>query len=809
VALLAVSAGATVAPLNPAYRTSEFEFYLADLDAKALIVELGSESPAIGVAQRRRIPIFELSRGLEEEAGKFALTGARPLRPALGFYAQADDIALVLHTSGTTSRPKLVPLTHRNICISAWNIQNTLRLIPSDRCLNVMPLFHIHGLIGAVLSSLTSGASVVCTPGPKIPTFFKWMDEFKPTWYTAAPTIHHAILSAAAGHREIIARSPMRFIRSCSSPLPPQTMLELERTFNAPVIESYGMTEASHQITSNPLPPHRRKVGSVGLPAGSEVAILSESGRLLKTCEIGEIAIRGATVTLGYENDSNVNGKTFTSGWLRTGDQGYLDSEGYLFITSRLKEIINRGAEKISPREVDEALLGHPGVAQAVTFAVPHATLGEEVAAAVVLHKGSVATEKEIREFAVTRLADFKVPRKVLILDELPQSATGKAHRIGLAEKLGLTLPSKDVPEQKKVFIAPRDVLEAQLVKVWEKVLNLMPISVADNFFDLGGNSLSAAYMFHMIAKITNNNLPLATLFQAPTIEQLAAILRHDGAGEPWTSLTAIQPKGSKPPLFCLHWDNGTVFFYRDLAAHLDPDQPVYGLQAVGLDGKKAPHTSTEDMAAHYIREIQTVQPEGPYFLIGRCYGGFVAFEMAHQLHTQGWQATLIILDSGPIDWQSESFKDTEEPPSRYFHRFFYHLKRKQLTHALLLYLLTHLKKVARKMNRMLSNPYNCRLQSITDANLNAKKNYRAKPYPGRIMLYRSEEFHTRKDKDWHLKWSELAAGGFDCELVSGTHMTMLHEPHVRILAKKLTAYLEHAQSTDSAKKTLGCSAAP
>jgi acyl-CoA synthetase (AMP-forming)/AMP-acid ligase II len=264
------------------------------------------------------------------------------------------------------------------------------------------------------------------------------MGEARPTWYTAVPTMHQTILARAARHAQVIRDNPLRFIRSSSSALPPQVIAELETTFNAPVVESYGMTEAAHQMASNPLPPAVRKRGSVGIAAGPEVAIMDPEGRLLQAGENGEIVIRGANVTAGYQNNPKANAEAFTNGWFRTGDQGTMDPEGYVSITGRLKEIINRGGEKISPREVDEVLMDHPAVRQVVTFAVPHDKLGEDVAAAVVLREGAAATEKELREFLGSRLAAFKVPRTILFLDEIPKGATGKLQRIGLAQKLGL-----------------------------------------------------------------------------------------------------------------------------------------------------------------------------------------------------------------------------------------------------------------------------------------------------------------------------------------------------------------------------------
>ena len=438
-AFLAIAAGATTAPLNPAYREDEFDFYLSDLNAKALVVAYGSDTPAIAVAQKRGIPVLEIEGSLYAPAGDFRFRGkAEGPAAANGGMAQPDDCALVLHTSGTTSRPKIVPLSQANVTASAKHIAETLAITPQDICLNIMPLFHIHGLIAAVLSSLRAGASIVCAPGFNALQFFSWMNEAQPTWYTAVPTMHQAILSRAARNKEIVAEHKLRFIRSSSSSLPPQVMNELEEAFGIPVIEAYGMTEASHQMASNPLPPKAHKAGSVGLAAGPEIAIMDEDGKILAKGETGEIVIRGPNVFSGYEANPKANAEAFTNGWFRTGDQGVIDPEGYLSLTGRLKEIINRGGEKISPREVDEVILDHPAIEQVVTFAMKHDKLGEDVAAAVVLREGQTTTEAEQRKYIAQRHADFKVPRKVLFLDEIPKGATGKLQRIGLAEKLGL-----------------------------------------------------------------------------------------------------------------------------------------------------------------------------------------------------------------------------------------------------------------------------------------------------------------------------------------------------------------------------------
>jgi acyl-CoA synthetase (AMP-forming)/AMP-acid ligase II len=437
-AFVCIASGATAAPLNPAYREEEFDFYLSDLRAKLLVVADGYDGPALAVAERRGIEVRRLTPAADGPAGAFALDLPEG---GEGRTCGAEDEALVLHTSGTTSRPKIVPLLQRNLAASARHIGEALALTERDRCLNMMPLFHIHGLVAATLSSLAAGGAVWCAPGFDAIRVFGWMQEAEPTWYTAVPTMHQAILGRAPRNREVVEGLNLRLIRSSSASLPAQVMTRLAETFGCPVIESYGMTEAAHQMTSNPL--DRQKPGSVGVPAGPEVRTAHETeNRLLEGGALGEVVISGPNVTPGYEGNPEANAKSFFEAdgkrWFRTGDQGAFDEDGFLRITGRLKEIINRGGEKVSPLEVDDALMDHPAVAQAVTFAMPHPKLGEEVAAAVVLREGETADEAGLRAFVRERLADFKTPRRVVILDEIPKGATGKLQRIGLADKLGL-----------------------------------------------------------------------------------------------------------------------------------------------------------------------------------------------------------------------------------------------------------------------------------------------------------------------------------------------------------------------------------
>ncbi|MGA2649068.1 MAG: amino acid adenylation domain-containing protein [Terracidiphilus sp.] len=531
---LGIASVSACAPLNPAYKASEFEFYLSDLKPKLVIVDAAMESAVCGVAHEMDIEVVSLRRRELGEAGSFELgpEAGQTIPNVTVDYAMADDVALVLHTSGTTSRPKIVPLTHENLCVSAVNIATSLALTVSDRCLNIMPLFHVHGLVGAVLSSLCAGASVVCTPGYKVTEFYDWLAEFRPTWYTGVPTMHHGLLTRAEVNRAIIAANPLRFIRSCSSALEPKIMAQLEETFGAPVLEAYGMTEAAHQMSCSGLPPWPRKPGSVGRPTGVEVAIMNEAGALLQIGTEGEVVIRGRNVTRGYENNPDANLKSFTDGWFRTGDQGRFDDDGDLFLTGRIKELIVRGGEKIPPREIDEVLLAHPAVEQALGFALPDVALGERVAAAVVLKAGASVTELELCEHAAGSLADFKVPERIIFVTELPKGPTGKPQRIGLAEKLGLSGLAEPPIAHNTEYCAPRNDIETRLAEMWRAALKLERTGIHDNFFDAGGDSILASQLVSRIRSTFCVELSVPGIFQLRTIAKLGEIIEGHWNGK-------------------------------------------------------------------------------------------------------------------------------------------------------------------------------------------------------------------------------------------------------------------------------------
>ena len=427
VSFLAASVAGTAAPLNPAYKYEEFCFYLEDTSAKLMLVPPTGAEEARRAAADMKVPVYELhidDNGVVTMPGSPGKRSVEQLHP--------DDIALVLHTSGSTGRPKRVPLKHKNLAVSTGNVAATYNLGPDDVSLCVMPLFHVHGLVASTLATLRTGGTVVVPEKFNPMSFWRTVREQGATWYSCVPTIHQLAVARLNQKPEGIER--LRFVRSCSSALSPTLMEKIETLVGVPVLEAYGMTEASHQMASNPLPPKAHKASSVGQGTGVKIGIMDENGDLLPAGQLGEVVIQGPNVIDGYENNPEANAKSFTRGWFRTGDQGHLDAEGYLHLTARIKELNNRGGEKIAPLEIDEVMLKHPAVAEAVAFGMPHPTWGEEVAVAVVLREPQ--PDAVLIEHCKRHLADFKVPKKVCVVEKIPRTATGKIQRRAVAEAL-------------------------------------------------------------------------------------------------------------------------------------------------------------------------------------------------------------------------------------------------------------------------------------------------------------------------------------------------------------------------------------
>jgi acyl-CoA synthetase (AMP-forming)/AMP-acid ligase II/thioesterase domain-containing protein len=806
---LSITSRAACAPLNPGYRASEFEFYLEDLRPRAVVIEAGLDSAVRDVAAARHIPVFELVRAPLAPAGDIDISG-----PALGDAGDPSppdegDVALLLHTSGTTSRPKLVPLTHANLYASACHIARSLGLTPDDRVLNVMPLFHIHGLVASVLASLSRGASVVCCPGFVAPKFFDWIEAFRPTWYTAVPTIHQAVLARLESHRDIVATHRLRFIRSCSSALAPSLMHEMEAAFRVPVIEAYGMTEASHQMASNPLPPGAHKPGSVGVAAGPEIAVMDDAGELLASGTEGEVVIRGPNVTPGYVANPDANRAAFTNGWFRTGDKGYLDPDGYLFLSGRRKEIINRGGEKIAPREIDEVLLTHPDIGQAVAFAVPHARLGETVAAAVVLKPGRTPAERDLRAFAAERLADFKVPERILFLDEIPKGPSGKIQRIGLAARLGVDAipPAAAAPAP---FVAPRSRIEQEVAAAFADTLGIERAGLHDHFFDHGGDSLLAEALLVRIRAVAGAELPMLTFLEDPTVAGVCANIPRAGFDRPERpggALRYIVKPGPGRPLFCFPGSSNDILGFFRLARRLGHDQPVIAFRF------PATISALEELASRYVREVLDAQPDGAYRLVGLCAGGFVAYEVARQLSAGGRTVDLLaVLDCYNHDWGARLTR-----PARAGYRI--DLLRRRAS-----YQWSALRKagvggaVGHLRGRLgaFAETFRQRAHERTigwtgragrrafpasdpaTAIRKAAARYAPGVFAGRLDLFRAEEPRVDGYAYPDMGWQGLARHGIAVHDVPGGHQTLLAEPSLQVIAGRLLERLMSAAGDPS-----------
>ncbi|NOJ48763.1 AMP-binding protein [Bradyrhizobium archetypum] len=518
VAMVALAAGAQCVPLNPGFTYDEYRRYFGELHLAALLTHAQSSSPSRRAAHTLGITVIEVVPRPHDGAGAFSIVGQAPQRAEGDEFASGADDAFILLTSGSTSRPKTVPLTHASVCLSARNVGTAIELAVRDRLLSVLPLFHGHGLISGLLAALAAGSSVVCTSGFNARAFFGWLTDFRPTWYTAVPAIHQAILREADLQKRRARRSSLRLVRSASTSLAHDVLGGLQALFGVPVIDTYGMTEAATQVAANSL--QRQKPGSVGRPAGPEIVILDSEGRRLRSGRRGEIALRGPTITRGYDNDAAATASAFRDGWFRTGDLGYLDAEGYLFIVGRIKEIIHKGGQKVAPAEVEGALLSHPDVIDAAVFPVPHGRLGADVAAAVVLRQDAKVSTQRLRDFARERLAGFKVPGLIRIVPEIPKGGGGKVKRDELAAAFSKAPPATDKRGDK--MVSPRSELQRQLAGIWADLLDIDQVGVDEDVFALGVDSLAMTQMILRLEERFGVDFSFEDIFSAPTVAALA-----------------------------------------------------------------------------------------------------------------------------------------------------------------------------------------------------------------------------------------------------------------------------------------------
>ncbi len=531
---------------------------------------------------------------------------------------------------------------------------------------------------------------------------------------------------------------------------------------------------------------------------------------------MGEVVERGPSEMAGYQDDPEANAQAFVDGWFRTGDQGYLDADGYLFLTGRLKELVNHGGEKVAPAEVEAVLLAHPSVAQAAVFAMPDARFGEAVAAAVVLRPGAALDEAELRRFVAGRLIEFKAPRRIVAVAELPKGPTGKVQRLALAKQLNLQpAPAPASP----AFTPPADELEARLARLWSRLLGGAAIGRHDNFFDLGGHSLLAGGLLTQMEAEFGQALPTSLLVEAPTVAELAAALRRPAAAAPKNGgLVPLQPRGHRRPFFCVHDIGGDVLRLAELARLMGADQPFYALEAEGFNGAAAPHGEVPGMAAHYLRAVRRLQPHGPYYLGGYCFGGVVAYEMACQLSRQGQRVAALVIFEGYAPSRSR-----QGAPSWTRQRLGYFLANlpgwladyRRLGAAYAWRRAWHVfTQLARQLAVRLRVGPALRPRDIVDgaenltptqqqvlaAHLQASRQYAPAPYVGRVTLLNIRHQSLLLDPDPRRGWQRLAQGGVTIRRIDGSHHNILQPPYVASLAHALRASLDEAQPVEAAR---------
>lgn len=663
VATLGVAGCAVCIPINP-LATAELEAALIETRAQALVAPTGAHAPARDAAARHGLALFTGTVPPGAEAGRFDLAGGRAAAAARPGPAAEDDVALVLRTAGTTSRPKLVPGTHRQLVARAEKARRLLGIGADDRCLCPMPLCYGHGLYSGLIAPLATGGSTILPRSFDEETFLHCLGRLSPTWYTAGATHQQAILGWLRERAAQIAGHRLRFARSGAASLPRAALDELEGLLGVPVVEGYSASETG-MITANP--PHgRRKSGTVGISTERDFAVVDERGSVAPPGVSGEVVVRGPTVFSGYEGDTELNRRSFSDAWFRTGDRGVSDEDGYLTLGGRIDEVINRGGEKVSPAEVEGALLEHPEVSEAVVFAVPHGTLNEDVAAAVRLTTGAGADEGDLRRFLAGRLARFKVPRRIVAVPELPSGPTGKPVRADLAERLGLASePAGGAPDHARP--AP---LERTLIGLWGEALERDDVGPDDDFFQLGGDSLSGVELLAAIEEELHVGLGLEDLFDAPTARRLARTMLRgsyldDHAPRSGRDVIGVNTAGRRPPLFAVAGRPGHALRVLLVGRELGPEQPVYGLQPPGMDWQAAGLRTVPEMAAHYLQLARGVQPRGPYRLLGTSFGGLVVFEMALQLQGAGEEVEFLgLVDTQPASCRWDGRTDVAPSPT-------------------------------------------------------------------------------------------------------------------------------------------------
>jgi acyl-CoA synthetase (AMP-forming)/AMP-acid ligase II/thioesterase domain-containing protein/acyl carrier protein len=795
--LLAGMSFCQIAPINPRLPTPEILAALRAVRAEAVLVQESSGHALWESIDAAGLPIIAAITA--SPLGDADLTAKGPLgEPGKSVREPpgGDSILLVVQTSGTTDHPRVVPLSHNNLLRMMRANCRALELHPTDRCLSIMPLFHIHGL-GAVICSLLGGGSVVVMNGFVPDEFFPACEQFRPTWYTAVPSVHQAILAAAPWHASAVSRIAsgrmLRFIRSGSAPMPAGVAERLEKCFGTVYIEASGATEASAYLCTNRI--RDRRIGSVGRPLdGVELRIIDENAHDVPTGSTGELIARSPGIFSGYEGAPQATSAAFLDGWFRTGDLARQDSDGFYYLTGRLKEQINRAGMKICPRQVDDALLTNPNVSEAATFAIPDPVVGEEVAAAVVLRPGARLTELELQRHCSGMLADFKVPRRIVFVDRLPKNSTGKLQRSRLATLLKLDREAAEpVSPETRASVRPSEQL---LQRIWCQILVRGSVPVDVSFQGLGGDSMQAVAMCVEVERMFGRQIPLAALFTHGTIQKLADLLESDGwKGRPGVPVILRKGSGAAIPVFCLPGIGGNVYSYHSFATRIRADVPVIGLPLPGTDGLEPPLRSIPAVAERFWQEIVTMGVPRALRLVGYSFGGRVAFELARVAQRENCPIDLLVLlDTPGPGWPRplplparlgvHARRLWSTPISSWPGYFTSRWARKgQLARP----------EIARLMHRPTCDTATAVHEELIHACDEAACHYKPRPIDVPITLFRAEQC-VWKDSDVSdpsMGWKLLAGGGLKVRTIPGSHGTIFHDANVQALSDAMNRELD------------------
>jgi acyl-CoA synthetase (AMP-forming)/AMP-acid ligase II/thioesterase domain-containing protein len=787
---LALADRAAFALLDPSLRENEFRASLSRLKARTLVVEEGKSTPASAVAHSLGMQVVKLGARREDPAGVFTI-GA-PERTAPRDFGRRTDAALLAFTSATTGAPKIVPKNAEQVRVTAYCHAGVLKLGRENRHLALLPLFHAHQL-HTVFGQFLAGGESIITSGFDAAAFPSWISTYRPTWYSGSAPVHRAVLALASANSDMFRRNPLRLIRSTGPVADPALLARLEQVLGAPVLDGYGTTEAGG-IARNTL--ERRKAGSVGRAVTLEIAIMDEGGNLLPADREGEVVVRGGSVMTGYLDDPEATHAAFRNGWLLTGDLGYLDAEGFLFLSGRIKEYINRGGQKILPPEVDQVLAAHPAVAGVACFPIPHPTLGEDIAAAVVLGEGDPTGEDSLRRFASQRLAEFKVPRRIFFVAEIPRTATGKPKRGELSRRFR----EADDAERVSPASSSQDPLEQTIAGIWEEVLGTSSVEPDRDFFSLGGDSLSATVMLHQVQQCLGLNgglLESVDFFGAPTVAGLARILRERGAASTAprgasagnaARVLAFRRGGSRAPVVCFPAVvDGLPFYLRHLAESLGAEQPFYVVAPPRIVEDNRLRT-IEEVVRRSVGAVRQAASPGPYVIAGHCYGGYLAYEAAMQLLDSGEQVAGLLLFDAPAPGYPKVLRSWR----RYARALGALLRPAEVV--------GHIRWLGRLAIRTYGGRLVRRLPAVPSGMEQA--NYgppglamgeyapRDIPVPVTHFLASGQHVSTRVLEDPRLAWAKWARAGFEVQLMPGDHFSMFAPENAPGLAAAVDAAL-------------------